>query len=248
MLRAFADGQLFGEVLGDLPARVIGLHGWRRDRHDLEPALRGLDAVSLDLPGFGASPIPPTAWGSHEYGALVNEALPEIAGRPVVVVAHSFGGRVAVCAAAARPDLYAGLVLTGVPLLRRAGAVKVPRQLRLARRLHKWRLVSAARVEELREKFGSDDYKQATGVMRDIFVRLVNESYDAELSQLACPVRMVWGADDTAAPTAMAADARALCKDATLDTLPGVGHDVPRQATDRLRATIDTLVTTSCPE
>jgi pimeloyl-ACP methyl ester carboxylesterase len=248
MLRAFADGQLFGEVLGELPARVIGLHGWRRDRHDLEPVLRGLDAVSLDLPGFGASPIPPAAWGAQDYSDLVNAALPDIASQPVIAVAHSFGGRVAVCAAAARPDLYAGLVLTGVPLLRRTGAVKVPRQLRIARRLHKWHLVSAARVEELREKFGSDDYKNATGVMRDVFVRLVNESYDAELAQLTCPVRMVWGADDTAAPAAMAAEARARCKDATLDVLPGVGHEVPRQATERLRATVDALVTTSCPE
>jgi len=248
MLRAFADGQLFGEVLGELPARVVGLHGWRRDRHDLEPVLRGLDAVSLDLPGFGASPIPPAAWGSHDYASLLNDALPEVAGRPVVVVAHSFGGRVAVCAAAARPDLYAGLVLTGVPLLRRAGAVKVPRQLRIARRLHRWHLIRAERVEELRERYGSDDYKQATGVMRDIFVRLVNESYEAELAQLECPVRMVWGTDDTAAPLAMAETARTLCKDATLEALHGVGHDVPRHATDRLRTTVDALVTTSCPE
>src|SRR5215510_4166390 len=119
MLRAFADGQLFGEVLGELPARVIGLHGWRRDRHDLEPVLRGLDAVSLDMPGFGASPIPPAVWGAHDYATLLNDALPEISSRPVILVAHSFGGRVAVCAAGARPDLYAGLVLTGVPLLRR---------------------------------------------------------------------------------------------------------------------------------
>src|SRR5262249_54386379 len=156
-------------------------------------------------------------WGAHEYAALLNGALPEIASQPVVAVAHSFGGRVAVCAAAARPGLYAGLVLTGVPLLRRAGAVKVPRELRIARVLHKWHLVSADRVEELREKYGSDDYKQATGVLRDIFVRVVNESYDTELAQLACPVRMVWGADDTAAPLAMAEAARALCKDATLE-------------------------------
>jgi pimeloyl-ACP methyl ester carboxylesterase len=239
MLRAFADGRLFGDVLGERPVGIVGLHGWRRDRHDLEPALRGLDAVVVDLPGFGSSPEPPEAWGAREYAALLNESLPEIASGPVLAVGHSFGGRVAVCAAAAQPDLYSGLVLTGVPLIRSGAATKPPLKLRAARRAHKLGLLKAGTVDRLREQLGSDDYRNAQGVMRGVLVRTVNESYHDELAALRCPVRLVWGADDTAAPVRVAQAALACLHDGALEVLDGVGHDLPLQAADRLRAIVE---------
>jgi pimeloyl-ACP methyl ester carboxylesterase len=238
MLRVFANGRLFGEVLGEGPPDVLGLHGWRRDRHDLEPALRGLDAVVVDLPGFGASPEPPEAWGTREYAALLVEALPEITDHPVVAVGHSFGGRVAVCAAAARPDLFAGLVLTGVPLIRAAGAGKPPLKLRLARRAHSSHLIGSGPVDRMRERLGSDDYRAAHGVMRGVLVRVVNESYEDELAALRCPVRLVWGADDTTAPVRVARAALSLLRDGTFEVFDGVGHDLPLVAAERLRAVV----------
>jgi pimeloyl-ACP methyl ester carboxylesterase len=239
MLRAFADGRLFGDMLGERPPGIVGLHGWRRDRHDLEPALRGLDAVVLDLPGFGASPEPPEAWGAREYAALLNAALPEITSRPVLAVGHSFGGRVAVCAAAARPDLFSGLVLTGVPLIRSGAGKKPSLKLRAARRAHKLRLIPSGPVDRLREKLGSDDYRTAQGVMRGVLVRLVNESYEAELAAVRCPVRLVWGADDTTAPVRVAEAALPLLRDGALEVFSGVGHDLPLLQADRLRAIVE---------
>ena len=40
--------------------------------------------------------------------------------------------------------------------------------------------------------------------MRDVFVRTVNETYEDELREITCPVELVWGSDDTAAPVAVA--------------------------------------------
>jgi pimeloyl-ACP methyl ester carboxylesterase len=229
VLQALADGQIFADRTGTGPVQVVGLHGWARDRSDLVAALTGFDALNVDLPGFGSSPPPAAATGASGYARVLAEALDGAGTGPVVLIGHSFGGRVAVALAAARPDLVRALVLTGVPLLRPEGPARKPKlSVRLARALHRRGLVNDARLEALRQKHGSDDYRRATGVMRDVLVTVVNESYEDELRALTCPVALVWGEDDTAAPLAIAQRAQSILAEGILVTLPGVGHDVPR--------------------
>jgi pimeloyl-ACP methyl ester carboxylesterase len=165
MLRAFGD-TLFGEQQGVSPARVLALPGWMRRRTDFDTVLSGLDAIALDLPGFGgASPPPEQPTGSAGYARFVEPAL-DVCAPGVVLVGHSFGGRVAVHLAADHPDKVGAVVLAGVPNLYRDHAPKrPPLSYRAVRRLHAWRLVSDARMEALRLHRGSDDYRNATGVM-----------------------------------------------------------------------------------
>ena len=242
MLKSFAGGAVFGETVGGAAPRVLALHGWRRERGDFRRVLDGLDAVALDLPGFGASPPPVEAWGSAQYAAAVAPVLEELGG-PAVVVGHSFGGRVAVHLAATWPDRVAALVLTGVPLLRPVGAGpgrKAPLAFRTARALHKRGLFPDDRMEALRKRHGSADYRAAEGVMRDVLVRVVNETYEEQLRSVRCPVELVWGDDDTAAPLEVAERAAEMLGDlATLTVLPGAGHLTPSTAPDALRAAVE---------
>ena len=242
MLKAFAGGRLFGSLHGAPPPRVVALHGWGRTHRDFDATLAGLDALALDLPGFGATPPPPEPWGAAAYAATVAEAIEA----PAVVVGHSFGGRVAVHLAVARPDLVQALVLTGVPLLRPPGAVRRKPKLsfRVARALHRRRLVSDARIEAMRQRYGSADYRAAQGVMRAVHVTAVNETYEDELRALRCPVELVWGADDADVPVSVAHAAVELLADARLTVLPGVGHLVPTAAPADLRAAIDRVWST----
>lgn len=243
MLQTFAGGRLFGDATGVGPARVVALPGWQRTHGDFADVLAGLDAVALDLPGFGPSPPPPEPWGSDQYARLVAEALEGMADR-VVVLGHSFGGRVAVHLAATVPDRVAGLVLTGAPLVRPPGTVarRSPLGFRLARRLHRAGVVSDARMDALREKHGSADYRAAHGVMRGVLVRAVNEDYRDVLGRVRCPVALVWGDDDTAAPLAGARELQRLLPGSTLDVRPGAGHLTPLTAAPALRAAIEDLL------
>jgi pimeloyl-ACP methyl ester carboxylesterase len=213
---------------------VLALHGWRRDHRDFDTVLAGLDAVAVDLPGFGATPPPDEPWGAAEYAAAVDPVLDEM-GQPAVILGHSFGGRVAVHLAAGRPDAVAAVVLTGVPLIRRPGSGRPKPSFRLARALNRRGLVSDARMDALREKHGSPDYRAAKGVMRDVFVRVVNESYEDQLRAMRCPVELVWGDDDPEAPLAVAEAAAALVPGATLTRVAGAGHMIPQTAPDALR-------------
>lgn len=199
MITSLAGGRVLAEKHGSTPPRVVALHGWGRDGTDFETVLSGLDAVSIHLPGFGPAPAPESAWGTEQYAELVADAIAAYA--PVVLVGHSFGGRVAVRLAAARPELVSGLVLTGVPLVRLTAPTPPPASYRLARWANRRGIISDRRMEAIRRRRGSSDYRAAQGVMRDILVRVVGETYDDALGALRCPVRMVWGQNDTDAPT-----------------------------------------------
>lgn len=242
MLRAFADGRIFGVASGSGRATVLALHGWGRSSEDFAATLSGLDAVALDLPGFGATPPPPEVWGAAGYAEAVAGVLSEL-GTPVVVVGHSFGGRVAVHLAAGRPEAVAGLVLTGAPLVRRPGAVAAPPALayRVGRALHRRGLFPESRMDALRRRYGSRDYLAATGTMRGVHVKVVNETYEEQLAAIACPVELVWGDDDNEVPLAVAEAARSQLARATLTVVAGAGHLTPLTAPDALRDAIARL-------
>lgn len=239
-LRAY--GSLFGARHGEQSPQVLALHGWGRTRSDFDRLLGGSRAIALDLPGFGASPAPDEPLGAAGYARLVEPILHEF-DSPPVVLGHSFGGRVAVALAASRPDLVAGLVLVGVPLLRPTGAGKKTsiayRLVRLGARLG---VIAPERLEAARRRYGSADYRAATGVMRDILVKVVNESYEKELAGLRCPVRLVWGDQDLEAPLELARVAVELVGDGRLDIVCDAGHNIHLTHPERVQAAIDELL------
>jgi pimeloyl-ACP methyl ester carboxylesterase len=247
VLTSFAGAQIIGESYGTGTPAVLALHGWRRDHRDFTPMLTqpspGLDAIALDLPGFGGTPAPEEAWGSRRYAEALLPVLEDMKPR-VVVIGHSLGGRVAVHLAALAPERVAGLVLTGAPLFRASDTpARSPLQFRVVKRLAKSHLVSQAVLERYRQRYGSDDYRAASGVMRDVLVTLVSESYADVLSNVSCPVELVWGETDTVAPLAVIPKIQsALPHDAHLVVCDGVGHMTPASAPGELRAAVERLL------
>jgi len=240
VLNAFADGRIFGASHGATPPTVLGLPGWARTHRDFDAAFDGLDAIAVDLPGFGASPEPPEPWGAAEYAEAVTPVLDEMTA-PAVVVGHSFGGRVAVNLAAEHPERVAALVLTGVPLLRRPGkaSAKAALAYRAGRTLHRRGLLGEKPMEALRRRYGSPDYRAASAVMRQVLVRVVNETYEEQLAALTCPTELVWGDDDAEVPVAVAEAAGRVLATPTLTVVPGAGHLLPLTAPDELRAAVE---------
>ena len=244
-LRAYGDGSLFGEASGEGPPQVLALHGWGRRGSDFAASLQGFSFIALDLPGFGATPAPAVASGAAGYARAIEPVLREFPGQ-FVLVGHSFGGRVAVHLAAARPDRVKGLILIGVPLVRRLRSRRVPPMFRMARWASNLGLIPAPTMERLRRRYGSTDYRAAEGVMRQILVTAVNESYEEQLAQLALPVELLWGADDAEVPVAVAERAAALLtaagSEVKLVVEPGVGHLLPVAAPSRLHRAVAEMI------
>ena len=221
-VQALADGRVLAERIGGFPPRVVALHGWARSGADFVPVLAGLDAAAIHLPGFGPTAAPNAVWGTTDYAELVAEAIEPFA--PVVVVGHSFGGRVAVRLAAKHPELVSGLVLTGAPLVRATPPSKPTLTYRIAKWANRVGILSDAAMESRRRSAGSADYNAAQGIMRDIMVKTVNENYDDDLAAVTCPTWLVWGENDTAAPTPSGKIASERIRGATWTVVQGEAH------------------------
>lgn len=91
---------------------VHGLGGshlnWVRIGPDLAAGRR---AVALDLAGFGLSPGHGRDCSVQGNARLLHRFLIEVVGTPAVLVGNSMGGAVSVLAAAAHPEVVAGVVL-----------------------------------------------------------------------------------------------------------------------------------------
>lgn len=222
MLGRLGQSEWVGDRYGGEPLAVIALHGWGRTGGDFHTILRGHNALALHLPGFGPTAPPPTPWSPADYADSLAAALQGT--QPVIVVGHSFGGRVAVRLAARHPERVRALVLTGVPFTRVSGPSRSALAFRLGRALHTAGLLPESAMEGLRQKYGSADYKAARGVMRSILVTAVGEDYLEDARRIHQPVVMVWGELDQPAPLRAAEVALEYFPDATLRVVSGASH------------------------
>ncbi len=221
-IQALANGRVLAERIGGTPTRVVALHGWGRTGNDFVGILTGLDALAIHLPGFGPTATPDSVWGTDDYARVVADALESLG--PVVLVGHSFGGRIAVRLAASHPELVSALVLTGAPLVRMTPPSKPSLAYRLVKALNRMGVVPDRVLESRRKKLGSADYNAAHGIMRDIMVKTVNENYDDDLARITMPTWLVWGEHDTAAPTAAGKVASERIRGARWIVVPGEAH------------------------
>jgi pimeloyl-ACP methyl ester carboxylesterase len=260
-LSTFAGGRLWGARYGAGRPWALALPGWGRDHRDFDAVLEGLDAVALDLPGFGVAPEPPAAWSTREYARFIAPVLDDLADGPVVAVGHSFGARVAVhlvtgpapaeptSAEPASERKIAALVLTGAPLALAPGSAPSRPALayRAGRALHRAGLLSSERMEGLRRKHGSEDYRQASEVMRGVLVKAVQETangtYMPALRQWVSAggsLELVWGDRDQVAslPGLQAQLTGPPVVHAALTLVPGAGHLITPALAVQLRAAL----------
>jgi pimeloyl-ACP methyl ester carboxylesterase len=240
VLKTFACGRLFGASYGNGRPWVLALPGWTRTHRDFGDVLEGVDAVAIDLPGFGAAPPPPDAWSTADYANWVAPVLDDLLPGSVVL-GHSFGGRVATNLGAAHADKIGALVLSSVPLVRNPGSRprRSPRAFRIGKALHDRGLIGDTRMEAIRRQYGSADYRAASGVMRNVLVKAVNETYERQLAAFPGPIELVWGEDDDQVPVAVAEASLAACPHATLTRVASVGHFTPQKAACHLRAALE---------
>ncbi|MCL4313320.1 MAG: alpha/beta hydrolase [Actinobacteria bacterium] len=246
MLRAFAGGKLFGESYGSGSPWVLALHGWGRDHRDFNGVLgpRGfpypdaVDAVAIDLPGFGATPPPSSAWSTTDYAKCLEPLLEEMSEK-ILLVGHSFGGRIAVRLAARCPEHFRGLVISGAPLIRISKPTKPAFAYRTIKFLSSIGLLPERSLEAARMRYGSMDYRMANGLMRTVLVGILHESYEDDLEALSLPVDLVWGSDDREVPVSIAMALQGVLGSATLTICEGAGHLTPLEAPTCLREIIE---------
>lgn len=209
------------------------LHGWGCHYGVFDPLMENLkdlgQQIAIDFPGFGQSPLPPSAWDTEKYAECIKIFLDRQNISTCIVITHSFGGRVALRLAKRWPETFSAMILIAAAGLKR----KVPWQRRLriktirnsARLVEKMIPGSLGRKlkETLYSKIASRDYQNA-GELRPILVKVVNEDLTHLLPQIQNPVLLLYGGDDTETPPAMGKRIADLLPNSTYVEIPGFDH------------------------
>jgi pimeloyl-ACP methyl ester carboxylesterase len=209
---------------------LVWAHGWGHTHANLLPLAeamrRAAPSVLLDLPGFGASPMPPAAWGTADYADAIAEWLGGVPAARRVWVAHSFGCRIGLQLAARHPELLDGLFLiaaAGLPPrrspLQRARAAARRGAFRLLRAL----TPEGPARERLRQRFGSADYR-AAGALRPILVKAVTEDLSAAARAVRVPAVLIYGDRDRETPPGLGERLNKLMPGSRLVVLRGFDH------------------------
>lgn len=110
------------EISGHGERKVVLLHGWgcsEKLMAGISDALTpDMTVLRVDFPAHGESGFPPRPWGVPDFAANLLELLMKLDFLPCSVIAHSFGGRVAIELAADHPERFEKLILTGAAGIR----------------------------------------------------------------------------------------------------------------------------------
>ena len=217
--------QVAGE--GDV---VLLLHGWGGEAASFQPVFEWLTrshkVYALDLPGFGKSQMPLTAWDTSDYAQFVTAFLEKFCIPKAHLIGHSFGGRISIILSAEHPEKVDKLILVdsaGIKPRRtakyyfRVGIAKVGK---LLRRCGKYGNYLANTVSQ---RTGSKDYREA-GDMRATLVKVVNQDLRPLLPRIAASTLLIWGENDKDTPVSFGRIMEKEIPDAGLVVLKEAGH------------------------
>ncbi len=232
---------------------VLLLHGWGVDSSVYHLLTNHLSAycrvVAPDLPGFGGSEEPSTPFSPSDYADFVVAFAAQLGITEVVGMGHSNGGRVLIDLLSRKncPLRFSKAVLldsAGIPARHSLAYYARVYTFKLFKRMAAVPFVKRFfpnALEKAQKRFGSDDYRKASPVMRQSMVIALKTDMTPRLSDISVPTLLLWGKDDTATPLADAKIMERLIPDAGLVVLAG-GHFAFAQSIGQCRRVLDSFL------
>ena len=199
---------------------LVFLHGYLSCKESFYPQIgyfsRHFRVTAPDFPGFGKSDRLPAAWSVGDYADWLEGFFKEQGIVFPYVIAHSFGGRVALkCLARGLIDRA---VLTGC-----AGIVK-KRTMAYRIRVGGYRLVKRVSPRFAEAHFGSREYRSLSPLMRESYKKIVNEDPREEAGRIARPVLYLYGERDKETPLSSGRILHECTAGSKLAVFKGCGH------------------------
>ncbi|MBW3538482.1 alpha/beta hydrolase [Candidatus Parcubacteria bacterium] len=222
---------------------VVLLHGWGQTlgTFDLLAAElhRHYRVIRLDLPGFGGSQRPAAVWGVQQYAELVRDFLAKLEIRPLALVGHSFGGRLAIKGVGQgllRPERLVLMGSAGVAQFHTLRNQLFRMAAKLGKAVTSLPYVSILRGPLRRRLYraaGSTDYLSA-GAMSNIFLKVIHEDLQDDAGRINVPTLLIWGENDVDTPIKEARLFAGQIKGSRLEVLPEANHFVYLDQPDRV--------------
>ncbi len=202
--------------------KILFLHGYLADNRSFYNQVkffeRDFEVFAPDLKGFGGNLGMEYPYSLDDY---INEIKEYKYKKSLIcphIVAHSFGGRIAIKATALDNDFCSKLVLTGSAGLKPKPTIKKQVKKSIFNILKKF--ISKERLS----KFYSKDYLRLDSVMKESFKKIISEHLDGYLEKIQNQTLIIFGDKDKETPPYMAKRLKNGIKNSELIFIEGAGH------------------------
>lgn len=232
--RIVVDGtELFYKIAGDGKPLLI-IHGWGASSMSWmgvveEMAGKGFKLIIPDLPGFGKSAAPKSAWGSDDYVNAILKLINELDLKDFFLLGHSFGGGIALKIATGENGVKK-LILCDAAVVREE-------RLDLRQKISKTLANIGGKIiskdfpgyrffEKLVYRLaGANDYYKASPIMKEVFKKVISDDLRFLLSKVQQPCLIIWGSEDKATPLEDAYFLNKEIADSELKLIAGARHN-----------------------
>lgn len=203
--------------------KVILLHGWGQNIEMMKPVVtkfqKEFDIFLLDLPGHGHSAEPLYDWSVDDFVEMLHEFINYFSIENPILIGHSFGGKI--CLLYASRYQVEKMILFASPYKKEVQ--KLSTKTKILKKLKK--MPGMEKIGDMAKKYiGSDDYRNATPIMRKILVNTVNYDIEDEIKNISCPTVLIWGTNDEAVSIERAYQLEKILSDAGLIVYEGCTH------------------------
>jgi len=214
---------------------IVILHGWRKSGNDYSEIKSIFEkhnyAVFVpDMPGAGEEKLIKPVMHINDYISFILEFLKNHKLTKIILIGHSFGGRVAAKLTAQYPEIVDKLILTGAPLIKQRLTLKNSIIMFLAQIMKKFSLISSG-TERMRKVLyyllGEWDYYKAPPEIRETFKAIIAEDISPNLSNIFVPTLVLWGENDTFVSKKIGKEITRRIPTAKYIEIPGATHALP---------------------
>lgn len=213
---------------------ILFLHGWGTSIASFNPLIENMSqkfkVYAIDFPGFGLSDKPSEDYTVEDYSKVVLQFIKNKGLENVILVGHSFGGRVIIKLVGKLGYKPQKIILVDSAGIRPEKSTKAKIKEKIFKcvkaviRILFGSKKSEKIIEKYRNKMGSEDYKNADSVMKEVFKNVVNEDLTEYLPNIDVPTLLIWGDRDSATPISDGRKMEELIPNAGLVTISGAGH------------------------
>ena len=227
----------------DIP--IVILHGWGStmsgEKYEtLKQCLEkyGYSVYTPDLPGFGKNLLKKEVLEFEDYVNFIHDFIGKtVKAKKVILIGHSFGGRIAIRLAKEYPKVIEKLILTG--------ASGIPQKLSFKKKIVSFltkigkplfvilpfSLAYPFLRKSLYRSIGEMDYYKA-GVLQKTFKNIYHVNITPDLGSISVPTLLIWGEADRFTPLA---DGKLMYKsipNAHFVSIPNASHKLPYEQPD----------------
>lgn len=252
-----AGGEATGLKMSKLP--VVLVHGLGGSTMLWQPNITALATgrrvIAVDLPGHGLSDKPPAAYSVTFFTEALGSFLDALGLERVALVGHSLGGHICLQLALEQPERVARLVLVDAGGLGReidtgflqpmlAGLSREATQTLLQGLFHDPAFVTRPMVDATFEVLSQPGAWEALVAAAGAASAgdAQTETLTDRLGELALPVFLVWGAQDTVIPVAHGRTAQAAIPGAELWVADEAGHCPQLEAAEAFNSRLTTFL------